>query len=69
MPANKRPRRVNYAVNKKWPKSWSKVAKAVNHYKKLEKRIKFEWETKWLTNAMNLVLSKFKKYSINTNKI
>ena len=36
MPANKRPRKLNYWVHKKWPKSWSKVAKAVNHYKKLK---------------------------------
>ena len=69
MPANKRPRRLNYAVNKKWPKSWSKVAKAVDHYKKLQKRINFEGETKWLKNAMEVVLTKFKKYSINPNKI
>jgi hypothetical protein len=69
MPANKRPRRLNYAVNKKWPKTWSKVAKAIDHYKKLQKRIKFEWETKWLKNAMEVVLKKFKKYSINLNKI
>jgi len=69
MPANKRPRRLNYAVNKKWPKSWSKVAKAIEHYKKLQKRINFEGETKWLQNAMKVVLAKFKKYSINPNKI
>ena len=69
MPANKRPRRVNYAVNKKWPKSWSKIAKAVDHYKKLQKRLKLEGETKWLKNAIEIVLKKLKKYSINLNKI
>ncbi len=69
MPANKRPRRLNYAVNKKWPKSWGKVAKAVSHYKKLQKRIGFEGETKWLKNAIKIVLVKLKKYSINLNKI
>ncbi len=69
MPANKRPRRLNYAVNKKWPKSWSKVGKAITHYKKLQERIKVEWETKWLKNATAIVLAKFKKYSINVNKI
>ena len=69
MPANKRPRRVNYAVNKKWPKAWNKVSKAVNHYKKLQTRITFEWETKWLKNAIKVVLIKLKKYSINLNKI
>ncbi len=69
MPANKRPRRINYAVNKKWPKSWSKVAKAIAHYKKLQKRVEFEGKTKWLLNALNLVETKFRKYQINTNKI
>ena len=49
MPANKRPRRLNYAVNKKKTVSGGKVAKAISHYKKLEKRVKFEWETKWLS--------------------
>jgi hypothetical protein len=69
MPANKRPRRVNYAVNKKWPKTWWKVGKAVSHYKKLQDRVKFEGETKWLKNAMTIVLAKLKKYQINPNKI
>jgi len=69
MPANKRPRRLNYAVNKKWPKAWTKVANAIAHYKKLENRISFEGETKWLKNAMEVVLEKLKKYSINPNKI
>ena len=52
MPANKRPRRLNYAVNKKRSVAWGKVGKAIAHYKKLEKRVKFEWETKWLKNAL-----------------
>jgi len=69
MPANKRPRRLNYAVNKKWPKSGSKVAKAISHYKKLQKRISFEGETKWLKNALKVVTAKLKKYQINLNKI
>ena len=69
MPANKRPRRVNYAVNKKWPKTWGKVGKAVAHYKKLQDRINFEWETKWLLNAVKIVTVKLKKYQINLNKI
>ncbi len=69
MPANKRPRRVNYAVNKKWPKSNGKVAKAISHYSKLQKRIWIEWETKWLTNAINIVLIKLKKYWIHPNNI
>ena len=69
MPANKRPRRLNYAVNKKWPKSGGKVAKAINHYKKLQARISFEGETKWLQNAVKIVTAKLKKYQINLNKI
>ncbi len=69
MPANKRPRRLNYAVNKKWPKTWGKVGKAVTHYKKLQSRIEFEWETKWLQNAVKVVTVKLNKYSINLNKI
>lgn len=69
MPANKRPRRLNYAVNKKWPKTGGKVGKAVAHYKKLLKREKVEGKTKWLTNAMDIVMVKLKKYQINLNKI
>ena len=69
MPANKRPRKLNYSVNKKGPKTWWKVGKAIVHYKKLEKRIAFEGETKWLQNAMNIVCTKLKKYQINLNKI
>ena len=41
MPANKRPRKVNYSVNKKGPKSGGKVGKAVAHYQKLQKRVQF----------------------------
>jgi hypothetical protein len=69
MPANKRPRRVNYSVNKKGPITGSKVGKSVIHFKKLKERIAFEGETKWLTNAMTIVLVKLKKYGINPNKI
>ena len=69
MPANKRPRRLNYAVNKKWPKAWTKVAKAISHYKKLQKRVGVEGETKWLSNAFNVVVLKLKKYWINSDKI
>lgn len=69
MPANKRPRRLNYAVNKKGPKSTGKVAKAVAHYSKLLKRKEIEWETKWIANAMNIVVAKLTKYWINPNNI
>ncbi|MDD2871478.1 MAG: hypothetical protein PHS49_05805 [Candidatus Gracilibacteria bacterium] len=69
MPANKRPRRLNYAVNKKGPKTGGKVGQAVSHYKKLLQRIEFEGETKWLQNAVKIVMVKLKKYQINLNKI
>lgn len=69
MPANKRPRRINYSVNKKGPITGSKVGKTIAHYKKLQSRIDFEGQTAWLTNAMNVVLAKLKKYGINPNKI
>jgi hypothetical protein len=69
MPANKRPRRLNYAVNKKWPKTWGKVGNAISHYKKLQDRVQFEGETKWLKNAIKIVLVKLRKYQINLNKI
>ncbi len=69
MPANKRPRRKNYAVNKKGPKAGTKVAKAMVHYSKLQERLKFEGETKWLINAVTIVSAKLKKYGIKLNKI
>ena len=69
MPANKRPRRLNYAVNKKGPKTGSKVGKAIAHYKKLQKRIGIEGETKWISNAVSIVSVKLKKYGINPEKI
>ncbi len=58
-----------YSVDRKGAKSGSKVANAIQHYKHLQKRIAFEWETLWLKNAMTLVLAKFKKYSVNISKI
>jgi len=69
MPKNKRPRRLNYAVNKKWPKGWTKVANSISHYKKLQARLSFEWETKWIKNAVEIVSIKLRKYWINTSKI
>ncbi len=69
MPANKRPRTLNYGVNKKWPKAWKKVINAISHYKKLKTRLSFEWETKWLKNAMEVAEKKLKKYQINLNNI
>lgn len=69
MPANKRPRKLNYSVNKKGPVTGWKVSKSITHFKKLRERIAFEGETKWLTNAMTIVLAKLKKYGINPNKI
>ena len=69
MPSNKRPRSLNYGVNKKGPKGGSKVGNAISHYKKLKERVSFEGETKWLKNALDVVLVKFKKYGINPNNI
>ena len=69
MPSNKRPRRLNYSVNKTGPITGGKVGSAITHYKKLQSRLAFEGETKWLANAMTIVLVKLKKYGINPNKI
>ncbi len=69
MPSNKRPRRLNYAVNKKGPVTGWKVAAAISHYKILQKRLAFEGETTWLKNAVAIVMVKLKKYGINPNKI
>ncbi len=65
----KRPRRLNYAVNKMSTKSWSKVFNAAKAYKKLLQRVEFEWQTKWLSNALEFAKAKLKKYWINPNKI
>ena len=67
--SNKRPRRLNYAVNQKRIKNTSKVWNAIAHFVKLKKRVAFEWETKWLSNAFEIVTKKLKKYWINVNKI
>ena len=66
---SKRPRRANYAVNKIRPVSGWKVWKAISHYVSLVKRVKIEWETKWIKNAFEKVMVKLRKYWINTNKI
>ncbi len=67
--SSRRPRRVNYAVNKIGAKSWSKVFNTVKGYKKLLERVEFEWKTKWLENALEFSTTKLKKYWINLNKI
>jgi len=69
MAHSKRPRRLNYSVNKKGPVSGWKVWKAISHYVNLVKRTKIEWETKWLKNAFSIVTAKLKRYWINPNKI
>ncbi len=66
---NKRPRQDNYSVNHKGRKSGKKIEHAIGHFKKLQARLAFEGETLWLKNAMEFVMKKFKKYSINPNKI
>jgi hypothetical protein len=65
----KRPRRLNYAVNKKWAKTGWKVWQAITHYKMLQKKLWIEWQTKWLENAFSIIATKLKKYWINPNKI
>jgi len=65
----KRPRRLNYAVNKKRVNSTSKVWNAVKHYESLKNRVTVEWETKWLNNAFLIVWKKLKKYWIKINNI
>ncbi len=67
--SNKRPRVLNYSVNVKGAKSGKKVENTIKHYKKLQERIAFEGHTTWLLNAVEIVLRKFKKYSVNINKI
>lgn len=67
--SNKRPRRRNYAVNNKRVKNTGKVENAVKHYLTLKKRSEFEWMTKWLSNAFEIVTKKLKKYWININNI
>jgi len=69
MAHSKRPRRLNYSVNKKGPVTGGKVWKAITHYLSLVKRTEIEWETKWLKNAFKIVMIKLKKYWINPNKL
>jgi hypothetical protein len=45
------------------------VKNAVVSYKRLQKRVKFEGETKWLFNALEIAKKKLDKYKINLNKI
>ena len=66
---NKRPHKLVYSVNRKGAHSGRKIQNAIKHYKMLEKRIATEGETLWLKNAKEIVLKKFKKYSINIDKI
>ena len=66
---NKRPHNLVYSVKRKGVYSGGKLQNAIKHYKKLQARISVEGETLWLKNAMNIVLAKFKKYSINIAKI
>jgi len=67
--SNKRPRTLNYWVNKKWAKSWSKIEKAISHFLTLKKREGIEWTTKWISNAYKIINVKLKKYWINPNNI
>ncbi len=66
---NKRPRYLNYSVNKKGPKSGNKIQKAVRHYEWLLKRKESEGETKWIRNALEFARARLKKYSIHPENI
>ena len=66
---NKRPRRNNYSVNVKGPRSGKKVENAIKHFKILQNRIEREGETLWIRNALVFVKAKLKKYSIPLSKI
>ncbi|MDD3302929.1 MAG: hypothetical protein PHN31_05190 [Candidatus Gracilibacteria bacterium] len=67
--SSKRPRRLNYAVNKIAAKSGNKVSNSIKSYKKLLERVEFEGKTKWLENALKFTEAKLKKYGINKQKI
>ncbi len=58
-----------YSVKRKGVYSGGKIANAISHYKQLQKRIAIEGETLWIKNALKIVLAKFKKYSVNIDKI
>ncbi|MDD4151150.1 MAG: hypothetical protein PHR68_00900 [Candidatus Gracilibacteria bacterium] len=67
--SNKRPRTLNYGVNKKGAKSGSKIEKAISHFLTLKKREGIEGTTKWISNAYKIINVKLKKYGINPNNI
>jgi hypothetical protein len=58
-----------YSVKRKGTYSGSKIQNAIAHYKKLLARKEIEGDTLWLSNALKIVLAKFKKYAINPSKI
>jgi hypothetical protein len=66
---NKRPRYLNYSVNKKGPKSGQKIENAIRHYRTLLARQEIEGETKWIKNALEFVKAKFRKYSVNIHNL
>ena len=66
---SKRPRFLNYSVSKKWRKSGKKLEKAIKTYQKLLRRVSIEWETLWITNALNFASARLKKYWIKPNTI
>ena len=58
-----------YNPNKKRTASWEKYKKTIKSYLKLLKRIKIEWETKWIKNEMAKIEAKFKKYWVTKEQI
>ena len=67
--SSRRPRYLNYSVNKKSTKSWEKLKKAIKTYEKLLKREKREGETLWIRNAINFASARLKRYWINPDTI
>ena len=69
MAHSKRPRRLNYVVNKKRRIRGDKLKKAIKHFQKLISREKIEWTTLWLEKAKMFAMTRLKKYWINHNNI
>jgi hypothetical protein len=65
----KRPRRLNYSVYNLANKSGNKTSNAIKHFQMLQRRIKIEGQTAWLTNALAIVRKKFKKYCLKESSI
>lgn len=63
---NKRPRRLNYVVNKRGAKSGDKLAKTLASYRRIQRRFALEGQTKWLVNALAIVEQKIDRYGLRS---